>query len=421
MIGTILIWLTILFTMTLFGVAKIQFFSLSPSIWQIFAQISGLMGLLLLSWSFVLSIRNLILEKMFGGLDKVYKIHHIVGGASFLFLINHPLFLIINSLPSNLLKLYLIPGTMLDYNSGILALYLMLLLLLLTLFVDLPYYLWKQTHEWMGMVIFLGGMHGLLISSDMSRFMPLRIWMLGFSLVAILSFLYKRYLYYFLLPNNNYRLIETRQDGDVIIISMSSTDPKKSLIFAPGQFAFLSVVGSKRDRDEHPFSVLLQDGDVVQFGIKAFGQFTSSLLRLPTNASLTLRGPFGRFGEAMGHTEELVFIAGGIGITPFISMAKSLQSNQKATLFHISKGTCSPYISEMLNLIVSHFPNFQFIEYDSRLGRITGNNIIEHTKYGDKAKYLICGPVPMMESLSDQLVSLGIAKNKIVYEDFNFK
>ena len=162
MIGTLLIYFSLIVTTILFGVAKVEFASLSPSLWQMGAQLTGLLGLALLSWSFVLSIRHPILERLFGGLDRVYKIHHIVGGVAFLMVLNHPLLLIINSLPMNSLKLYLVPGTMIDYNAGIFALYLLLLLIVLTLFVDLPYYLWKQTHEWMGVVIMLGAVHGIL-------------------------------------------------------------------------------------------------------------------------------------------------------------------------------------------------------------------------------------------------------------------
>jgi predicted ferric reductase len=420
MIGNIAIIASLLITTLLFGISKIQFAILQPTVWQMLAQITGLLGLTLLSWSFVLAIRHSILEKMFGGLDKVYRIHHLVGGAAFILLINHPLLLIINGLPSNMLKLYLVPGTMLDYTSGIVALYLMLLLIFLTLFVDLPYALWKQTHEWMGLVIALGGIHGLLITSDISRYLPLRIWILGLAIIAIVAYVYKRYLYYYVTPAKNFRLVECRRDGDVLIVSVAPVNANYEMKFTPGQYAFLTIEGQKAGRDEHPFSVVRQENGVVQFGVKAVGKFTLALAGLPVNTNLTIRGPYGRFGEVAERGNELVMIAGGIGITPFVPILKELKPEQKAILFHTSKGICSPYIAEVIKAYTTQNPNLEYIEHDSASGRLTARMIQEKAKMNN-AKYMLCGPVPMMESITEQLVSLGVLRKRIIYEDFTFR
>ena len=64
-------------------------------------QLSGLLGMISLSWSFILSIRHRILEKYLGGLDYAYKLHHLVGGLSLILLLQHPLFLVVRALPIN--------------------------------------------------------------------------------------------------------------------------------------------------------------------------------------------------------------------------------------------------------------------------------------------------------------------------------
>jgi len=110
-------------------------------------QLSGLLGMISLSWSFILAIRHKILERYLGGLDYAYKVHHVVGGLSLILLLQHPLFLVVRALPINQLSFYLMPGLRIDYTLGQLALYLMLFLLVLTFYTPLPYRYWKWSHE----------------------------------------------------------------------------------------------------------------------------------------------------------------------------------------------------------------------------------------------------------------------------------
>ena len=81
-------------------------------------QIVALTGIMSLIWTFILATRARILEIMFGGLDVVYKIHHILGGLALILLINHVLLLIVDSMPANTLSLYLLPGSNLSYLYG---------------------------------------------------------------------------------------------------------------------------------------------------------------------------------------------------------------------------------------------------------------------------------------------------------------
>lgn len=116
---------------------------------QAIAQLTGLLGIILLSWSYLLATRHHLWERLFGDLDRAYKAHHIVGGMSFVLLLQHPIAMIIGSLPRNALLLYLVPFRAgWDYTTGQLALYVLLLLLVLTLYVPLSYRVWKWTHEW---------------------------------------------------------------------------------------------------------------------------------------------------------------------------------------------------------------------------------------------------------------------------------
>src|SRR3989339_392338 len=138
---------------------------LSP--WVSLSQVLALVGLTLFSLTFVLTTRAPFLENLFGGLDKVARVHHLLGTLSFLALVNHPLLLG----PS-----YLLPSSIASYNYGLIAFYVMVLVLIFTFLIRLPYQLWLKTHDFMGLSLVFAGLHLLNIGSDISRFPPLRFW-----------------------------------------------------------------------------------------------------------------------------------------------------------------------------------------------------------------------------------------------------
>jgi len=198
-------------------------------------QIVALTGIMSLIWTFILATRARILEKMFGGLDVVYKIHHILGGLALILLINHVLLLIVDSMPANTLSLYLLPGSNLSYLYGMISLYSMLFLVILTLYIKLPYRFWKWSHEWMGIVIIFGGLHSMFVSSDTTSYRPLQYWILFWTIVATVSFLYKRFLYYFV-GKRIYTIARIGREKELLVISLESENP---IAFEPGQYGFL--------------------------------------------------------------------------------------------------------------------------------------------------------------------------------------
>lgn len=413
MLGNIYIVLLVLVSLILFYFSKVYNPTTASNIWILLAQISGILGSVLISINFLLAIRNKLLEKMFNGIDKVYKTHDLIGNIAFVLILNHPLFLIINNLPINSSALYLIPKlSNLPYFFGILALYTLIILLVLTLFINLPYKFWKKTHELMGLVIIFGSLHGMLITSDISRFMPLRYWVIGLNILALLAYFYKRYLYYLIIPKNNYRIENIIHDKNYLILDLVSTDPNKYLEFEPGQFAFFSLSGDRRD--EHPFSILEQNNQNLKVGTKIIGQFTLLLSQLNLNDRLSVIGPFGSFAKSLKKAKDIVWISGGIGITPFLSMIKSLTKDQKVTLIHSCKSDDSKIFYNMFHVN-------KFIHYSDKLGHLNIDLISKYINLNKDTYVFICGPNQMIDYFSKKLPLMGLRKKRIIYEDFKLK
>lgn len=420
MTGIISIIISVLVTLFLFVVAK----TVNPqaiSFWLLLAKLSGLIGSILISWNFIIATKNSFVEKMFGGLDKAYKIHNIIGNIAFILLVNHPVFLIINSLPYNTTKIYLVPSFFnLPYAFGILALYTLILLVSLTIFIDLPYKFWKKTHEYIGIVIVLASLHSLFISSDVSSFLPLMLWILIWNIFAVLCYFYKRFFYYLINPKNNYVVKEIVQNGTYLLLTLAPIDSNKVINFSAGQFAFFSL--SKDVRDDHPFSILEQGNEFLKLGTKIVGNFTVALSQLIVGSKISVVGPFGTFANNLFKAQKMLWVSGGIGITPFLSMAKSLDKNQQVTMVHTA-GSNEPKL--FVNLFTSYSkinPNFKFIiHYSDVSGHLDEEKLNTYMPLSKDVYVYLCGPKQMMKNLSDNLPKKGIMQKRIIFEDFSLK
>ncbi len=382
------------------------------------AQIFGLFGIMSLAWGFLLSTRHSILEYFFGGLDKAYKVHHILGGLSLVFLLQHPLFMLIGTLPHNSLVLYLLPLGTIDYTLGQLALYLMMFLLILTFYVPLPYRYWKWSHEWMGLVMILGGLHSILVYSDVSRYAPIKIWIIAWSVIGILAYLYKRFWYYTLQKSAHYIVQAMSVEKELLIMTLQTSE--EIIEFLPGQYGFFAT--PSKPRDEHAFSILHSDGNKLVIGCKIYGNFTKNLVELKPGNVLVVKGPFGTFGEKMVNPQHVVWIAGGIGITPFHSMIKLIRQEQKVEMFFSAKVMPSPVLTAPFVELQTKNSNFRWIATESsKSGRISASEVFLKTGSDKNAQYMLCGPNQMMETVASELAQMGIKRSHITYEDFGFK
>lgn len=384
-------------------------------------QVSGLGASVLMSWNFILATRLKIIEKLFGGLDKVYKIHNLLGNFAFILAVNHPILLLISSLPYNSSKLYLVPNlTNIPYALGIISLYLLIIFVSLTIFVDLPYKLWKKTHEYIGIVIILASLHSLLVTSDISFYMPLKIWMMSINVIAIIAYLYKRFAYYLFIPKNNYTVLNITQEKNYLMLDLLATNPNYITNFRSGQFAFISLGSDKRD--EHPFSVLDQTGGSLKLGAKVVGPFTLLLSNLRKNEKINVFGPFGTFSETMEKAKRIVFISGGIGITPFYTMVKKIREDQEIVMVHSGRSNESNLFTNLFLDYQKSHTNFKFIIHNSDTdGHLNFQVLSKYTKLTSDNHVYICGPKKMMEDISMDLTNNGHLQKRIIYEDFTFK
>lgn len=390
------------------------------------AQFAGLIGITALAWNFFLAARFRFVDAMFGGLDKVFKEHSRSGKIAFTLMLAHPILLIVEALPSwDLVRLYLLPGQFWMLNWGIFALWGFVVLIVLTLFVKLPYHIWKQTHRFMGLPFALVALHVANIQSDVAVYLPLRYWILGIAIASLVLYVYKVFLYRFVGPKHAYIAEAVRILGDIIEIRLK---PKgKAMTFLPGQFVFISVDNKRVGKEEHPFTISSSPDEAeLRLSIKKSGDWTARLDAIKKGDEIAVWGPYGKFGEQYLATDDKsVWIAGGIGVTPFLSMllySDHKQLKKDVAFFYATKNVGEAVYKNEVSEVTKNLPDVHVLDhYSDQQGYLTAEVIAQQVKDVKDRRIFICGPPLMMQSLRDGLMKQGVPRRKIIFEEFSFR
>lgn len=415
-LSPVLFWATSLPLNSRFG----DFYSIFTSL----GQVLGLVGIAMFSLDMFLSGRYKFTEDYFGGMNKVYIAHHILGGVSFILLLFHPVSLAIANMPLSFKYVldYIVPGSDWTVNFGIISLLLMIVLLIVTFFVNLPYELWKLTHKYLGIVLIIGVIHSFFVSSDLTRDIFLRNYMLIIVGIGLIPYFYRTVFFRFFIKRVDYSIMEL----DYIspnVIELLMVPVKQNISYMPGQFVFVDFEKSNLPPEIHPFSLTSAPTDsFLSFAAKMEGDFTKKLMKVDIKSIVKVEGGFGRFSYLLSPRKNQVWIAGGIGIAPFISMAKSLihNSGYNIDLYYTVKNKTEALYFNKIQEFASHGSGLKFVPWFSQdRGRLTSKAIAEIDSEILKKDIFICGPPPMMKSLIDQFIKQGVKKSHLHSEEFS--
>lgn len=205
---------------------------------------------------------------------------------------------------------------------------------------------------------------------------------------------------------------------DVIKIVVERPDRYK---FTPGQATEVTINKPNWLKEKRPFTFTCLPGDdYLQFTIKTYPEHkgvTNELLKLKKNDELILHEVFG----AISYKKEGVFIAGGAGITPFISIFRYLQKQNKIgnnVLVFANKTKADIILeNELKDMLGNAFINIlsdeKVVGYHH--GMITEEFLKNNIKNFNQQFY-VCGPPPMMEAILKQLKNMNVVESEITKE-----
>jgi ferredoxin-NADP reductase len=193
--------------------------------------------------------------------------------------------------------------------------------------------------------------------------------------------------------------------------------------FISGQAADISINKPGWDNEKRPFTFTsLPEWDVLEFTIKIYNDHhgvTEQLGMLKPGDEIIIHDVFG----TILYKEEGTFIAGGAGITPFISIFRQLQKDNALgsnSLIFANQTTNDIILrDEFEKMLGDRFVNIIANEPAGRYhkGMITADFLKNTVK--DLSRYFyICGPDPMVEAIKKLLLGLGVTESKIVIEQF---
>jgi predicted ferric reductase len=202
--------------------------------------------------------------------------------------------------------------------------------------------------------------------------------------------------------------------------------------YMPGQFVFITPLSAEVPKEEHPFTIASTPTrfDVLQFVIRAAGDWTGKINRLKPGESVVIDGPYGLFSHmALSGNEPMVMIAGGIGITPMLSMIRYMADvgdRREILLIWSNKTTEHVVLPEEFKKLehrLSHFRIIHVITRDredvhecGRLDRIKLEKMLNG--WSRKSKVFICGPFDMMKEMGRALKIIGFSPAGVYKEEF---
>ncbi len=209
---------------------------------------------------------------------------------------------------------------------------------------------------------------------------------------------------------------------DTIQVTFDFSDTPFS--FIAGQYVrvtlpelyFADPRGSSRD-----FSIAsspnLKNSVIIAFRVSG-SSFKQTLSKLPLGTSVVVEGPFGVFTLPKATSSPIVFIAGGIGVTPFFSMicfATEENLPCKVTLLYANRSVESSAFLAELNEFQQNNPHFRLKTHlgdiDESFLRGVGLNYSESLWY-------LAGPPGMVTVVRTMILGLGAIEEKIIVEEF---
>lgn len=376
----------------------------------------GFWGMLFFCLNFILATRWRWVETLSGGLDKVYQLHAFVGKSALTLLMLHLFILVGQAIPDlSTVAAYTVPGINLSYTLGMVGLGLLTGLVIATVWYKMPYQSWLASHKYMGIAYVLGGVHALIAQLD---------WYIAvMTAVAGYAWIYSLWLYRTHASHAHGRIVHIRHVRHITEMVIRLDKPFRA---HAGQFVFFGVTKSNAavPNELHPFSLSqIRDDTTIRISAKAIGDYTKLLPQLHVDDRVVVYGPHGMFGQRGVFGETQIWVAGGIGITPFLSMLQAEVHRPRASCVHmiwaVRQHEDAIYTQEMHD-IAMHAPHItihihQGVLTAATIAQMTGHTITPTTTI------LLCGPIPMMRGLRSQWHDCGIAPHQILSEEFGMR
>ncbi|MDR9829065.1 ferric reductase-like transmembrane domain-containing protein [Vibrio sp. FNV 38] len=407
---------------------------------QSFTQFTGVIAIVAMSLCMITSLRTHQVNRSLGGLDKVYRLHKWLGITGLIFSILHWLARDIASKVVPLVEitkrtrpehveqsnpfLALIEQSHdIAESAGEYGFYAVAIFTLIALARFVPYHVFRKAHHFIAIIFLTLVFHSVVLTNPdywFSAFGLIYGAIIFLGSVAALSSLFGK------IGQSNQTTGKITQiikhnDIDVVEVTIIVDSPWQG--HKAGQFAFLT---SKKNEGAHPYTIAStwdEDTHELTFIIKALGDWTSQLKNwFEVDMPVTVEGPYGEF-DFIDHQSHQIWIAAGIGITPFIAKLKERERNNNkppVDLF-ICLAKVSNDIKSRLEMRAKNADVRLHWFIGSEGATLSSESITAIVKNWDQESAWFCGPAPFGKAIKKQLVKKGLLRQHFHQEMFKFR
>ena len=308
----------------------------------------------------------------------------------------------------------------------------------LTLFVRLGHEVFVYVQRSFGFIFLIACYHVFTTQGAKSQSAALNWYMVALATLGMAAFAYRSVFGNLLVRRHAYR-VEAANRLDEFVTEVVMEPRASALAFTPGQFVFVSFrslamkeqlrpfqlsmehqIFSFRAGEVgnqfHPFSITSAPGErALMITVKAVGDYTRALRSLEIGAEAVVEGPYGSFSHQNVPGDRQLWIAGGIGVTPFLSMARSLGGHDHLEVdfyYCVERDEEAHFLDEPLAIAGGH-PGFRVVLVPrDREGFLSAERLLAEQPDLREAEILICGPPAMIESLREQLTGEGMSRRR---------
>ncbi|MHB8410537.1 MAG: ferredoxin reductase family protein [Candidatus Acidiferrales bacterium] len=365
------------------------------------------------------------------GLGQLLGLHRIIGILVLALLVAHPLLVTVGGGKPQLLNPLRAPW---GVRVGQTALFLLIIHSILAVFrtrFSLDYVVWRRIHRAAFLIFALAFVHGFLVGDDLKRLPMQALWVVLLTGAGLLAF-YAHFLKPRALGRNRHRITELIPETHNTTTLVLAPETGEQFRYLPGQFMFLTPLDANFPLEEHPFTISSSPAQkgILTATIKSVGNFTAHVKNWTSGGHILVDGPHGKFSYLLHpHADRLVFVAGGVGITPLMSMMRFLRDTQDPRpirLIYANQTEADIIFRDELeqmqtemDLRVVHVLSRPSADWRGERGRISREFLDRFIEKEPGVACYVCGPPAMMESAVADLKALQIPPDRIHSEEFS--